>query len=246
MAVYARHSPDRLPRQALDDAAVCWLRIGARHERTLQVSAFAGPDRTFGRVRLPDTDGLRRRSSPFRGRGRQDRRVDFVAGGHGDAVRGNSTRQGLHVDDDQRTRADPVLFLHCGGREAGRAGVEDPRHRAERHPEGVHGAACLVLPDRAGTASHRRRLRVECAARAAVQHDLDFRLSHSRGGIDGGTGAGLHARRRLHVCRARHRARTRRRFVRTAPVVLLRHPQRFLRGDRQAACGTAHLGTRAA
>jgi methylmalonyl-CoA mutase N-terminal domain/subunit len=75
-----------------------------------------------------------------------------------------------------------------------------------------------------------------------VEHDLDQRLPHPRGRLHGGAGAGVHARRRLHVRRAGHRARARRRRLRAAAVVLLGHPQRLLRGDRQAARGAAHLG----
>ena len=115
-------------------------------------------------------------------------------------------------------------------------------HDPERHPEGVHGAARLVLPDRARAAPDRRLLRVGRDARAAVEHDLHLRLPHPRGRLDRRAGARVHARRRLHVRRARHRARAGRRRLRAAPVVLLGHPQRLLRGDREAARGAPHLG----
>ena len=56
------------------------------------------------------------------------------------------------------------------------------------------------------------RLIVDCfewsrEARAAVEHDLHLRLPHPRSRRDGGAGAGVHARRRLHVRGARRRAR---------------------------------------
>ena len=79
-------------------------------------------------------------------------------------------------------------------------------------------------------------------ARAAVEHDLDLRLPHPRGGRHRGAGARLHARRRLHLRRARHRARAGGRRLRAAALVLLGHPQRLLRGDRQAARRATHLG----
>ena len=85
-------------------------------------------------------------------------------------------------------------------------------------------------------------LRVGRRARAAVEHDLDLRLPHPRSRVDGGAGARVHARRRLHVRRARHRARARRRRLRAAALVLLGHPQRLLRGDREAARRAPHLG----
>ena len=97
-------------------------------------------------------------------------------------------------------------------------------------------------PDRARAAPHRRLFEWGAEARAAVEHGFDLRLPHSRGRLDRGAGARVHARRRLHVRRARHRARTRRRRVRAAPVVLLGHPQRLLRGDREAARRAPHLG----
>ena len=46
-----------------------------------------------------------------RGRGRQGRRRDLLARGHGDAVRRHSAREGHHLDDDQRDRADPARAL---------------------------------------------------------------------------------------------------------------------------------------
>ncbi len=133
-------------------------------------------------------------------------------------------------------------FYIAAAEKQGVSSDEAARHDPERHPEGVHGAARVVLPDRARAAPHRRLLRVGRDARAAVEYGFDLRLPHPRGRVDRRAGARVHARRRLHVRRARHRARARRRRLRAAPVVLLGHPQRFLRGDRQAARRTPHLG----
>ena len=52
--LHARHPPDRLPRQALDDAHVRRLRQRRGDQRALQVSAGAGPDRPLDRLRYAD------------------------------------------------------------------------------------------------------------------------------------------------------------------------------------------------
>ena len=99
------------------------------------------------------------------------RRRDLEPRRHGDAVRRDSARPGLDVDDDQRPGDHPVLASTSRPRRSRACRQrEAARHGAERHPEGVHGAARVVLPDRARAASHRRLLRVGRAARAAVEH----------------------------------------------------------------------------
>ena len=118
--VHARHSSDRLSRQAVDDAPVRRLRHRARHQRALQVPARAGTDRALGRVRFPDADGLRLRPSALGGRSRQVRRRDLEPRRHGDAVRRHPARQGLDVDDDQRAGGHPLRVLRRRRREAGR------------------------------------------------------------------------------------------------------------------------------
>ena len=210
VSVHARHPSHDVPGPALDDAAVRRVRHGRGHEPALQVPARARADGAVGRVRLPHADGLRLRSPTLGGRGREVRGRDLEPGRHGDAVRRHSARPGLHVDDDQRPGGDPVLLLRRRGREAGRADREAARHGAERHPQGVHGAARLGVSRRAGAEDHRRHVRVVRRARAAVEHDLDLRLPHPRGRSDGRAGAGVHAGQRLHLRRARHRARARR------------------------------------
>ena len=78
-----------------------------------------------------------------------------------------------------------------------------------------------------------------------LEHDLDQRLSHPRGGIDGRAGSGVHARQRDRVRRggARPRACDVNR-VRPAALVLLRRAQRFARGDREVPRGAAAVGAR--
>ena len=68
--------------------------------------------------------------------------------------------------------------------------------RAERHPQGVRRARHLHL-SAAAVAAHRHRHHGVLRARdAAVEHDLDQRLSHPRGRLDGGAGSRVHARPR--------------------------------------------------
>ncbi len=146
--VHPRHPPDHVPRPALDHAPVRRVRHRGGHQRALQVPAGARPDGALGRVRFPDADGVRLRPPPLGGRGRQVRRRDLESGRHGDAVRGDSARPGLHLDDDQRAGRDAVLFLRGRGRAAGRTHRRAAGHDPERHSQGVHGAARLDLSPR--------------------------------------------------------------------------------------------------
>ena len=73
--------------------------------------------------------------------------------------------------------------------------------RPERHPQGVHRARHVHLPDRRLDAPGDRHLRVLRARAAALEHDLDQRLPHARGRRDRGPGARLHARRRHRLRR---------------------------------------------
>ena len=103
-------------------------------------------------------------------------------------------------------------------------------------PEGVH------LPAAPLDAADHRHLQVLRGERAEVQHDLDQRLSHPRGRIDGAAGAGVHAARRHGVRRVRRPRRPRHRRVRAAALVLLQLAQRPVRrrwrsSAPRAACG---------
>ena len=130
----------------------------------------------------------------------QVRRRDLEPRRHGDAVRRHPARPGLDVDDDQRP----------GRRSSSASTSRRPRSRACRSTK-LRGTIqndilkeymaqhAWCYPDRARAATHRRPVRVGARARAAVEHDLDLRLPHPRSGRDGGAGAGVHARRRLHA-----------------------------------------------
>ena len=68
-----------------------------------------------------------------------------------------------------------------------------------------------------------------------IQLDLDLRLSHPGGRRHRGSGAGLHAGRRLRLHQGRPGRRAFHRQVRAAAVVLLGHRDELLHGGRQAA-----------
>ena len=95
------------------------------------------------------------------------------------------------------------------------------RHAADRHPQGVHRAEGVDLPAAAAPAADRRPDGVLRRAVPEVPPDQRQRVPHPRGRLDGGPGAGVHARRRVRLRGARAAARARRRRVRAGPVVLL-------------------------
>ena len=103
------------------------------------------------------------------------------------------------------TGGDPAAAVRARRRGAGRAVDRDQRHDPERPAQGVHRPRHLHLPAAAEHADHHRHLRVLREARAAVEHDLDQRLPHPRGRLDGGAGDRVHARQR-HRLRARRRS----------------------------------------
>ena len=76
-----------------------------------------------------------------------------------------------------------------------------PRHDPERRAQGVRGARQLHLPAGAVDAPDHRHLRLLRRRAAALEHDLDQRLPHPRGGLDGGAGGGLHAGQRHRLRR---------------------------------------------
>ena len=152
--------------------------------------------------------------------------------------------RGHHVDDHQ---------LHGVG---GAGHVPGPRRQAGRGVGPASAAPCRTTcsrsssPRRSGSARPSRpcasstdMIEFTLEARAAVQPGVDLRLSHPRGRLDGGAGAGLHPGRRPRLRgggagpRASH-------IDDFAPrlSLLLRHPQRLLRGDRQAAGGPPPVG----
>ena len=195
LPVHARRLSVDVPRQALDDAAVRRLRDGGGDERALPLPARSRPDRALDGVRHADVDGLRLRPSAVGGRGRARGCGDRLARGHGDALPRHPARRRLDVDDDQLAGGDPAGVLHRGGGGAGCAGGASARDDPDGHPQGVHRAEGVHLPARALDAAGHRHGRVLLAGAAEVASDLDLRLPHPRGRVDGGAGA------RVHACR---------------------------------------------
>ncbi len=107
-------------------------------------------------------------------------------------------------------RGAPAAALRARRRGAGRRADGAARHGPERRAQGVRRARQLHLPARAVDAADDRPLRVLRRERAEVEHDLDLRLPHARGGLLGGAGGRLHARQR-------HRLRRRRRSTPGSP-----------------------------
>ena len=244
--VHARRLPVDVPRPAVDDAPVRRLRHRRGDERALPLPARPRPDRALDRLRHADADGLRLGPPEVARRGRPRGRRDRLARGHGDALRRHPARRGLDVDDDQLAGGDPARLLPLRRRGAGRRRASAPRDDPDGHPQGVHRAEGVHLPARAVDAARHGHGRVLRARDAAVAPDLDLRLPHPRGRLDGRAGARVHARRRLHVRRVGDRARPRRRRLRAAALVLLQRAPRLLRGDRQVPRRAADLGARAA
>ena len=175
------------------------------------------------------------------GRVRHVRRGGLVAGRHGGAARRPAARPHLDVDDDQLAGRADLGDVHRGGREARLPAGAARGHDPERHPQGVRGAEGVPLPARAVDAPRHRHDRVRDARAATLEHDLDQRLPHPRGRLDGRPGARVHDRRRHGLRRGGARARPARRRVRAAAVVLLQLAQRLLRGDRQVPRRAADL-----
>ena len=85
------------------------------------------------------------------------------------------------------------------------------RHGPERHPQGVRRARELHLPAAPVDAADDRPLRVLRRADPELEHDLDLRLPHPRGRLDGRPGARVHARERDRLLRGGGRRRASRR-----------------------------------
>ena len=161
---------------------------------------------------------------------------------HAHAVRRHPARPDVGVDDHERRRTAGARAL-CGCRRgARRAAGETRRHDPERHPQRIHGAQHLHLSAEAIAAHHLRYFRLHLGAYAEIQFDLDLRLSHAGSRSIGRSRARLHARRRRRICaRGAHRF-ARRRPLRAAAFVFLRHRHELLHGGGEAARRARALG----
>ena len=116
--LHPRRAADRLPRQALDDAAVRRLRHGEADQRALPLPPRARADRALDGLRPADAQRLRLRPPHGPRRGRQVRRGDRLAPRHGSPLRRHRPRACHDLDDDQLDRADRAGHVPRGGREA--------------------------------------------------------------------------------------------------------------------------------
>ena len=200
-----------------------------------------GSDRPVDRVRHADAVRLRHRR-PGGGRGVRDvRRRGLEPGRHGGPARRPAARARVDLDDHQFAGRADLGDVHRGRGEGRRLARPARGDDPERHPQGVRRPEGVPLPAGAVDAPGDRHHRVRDARAAALEHGLDQRLPHPRGGLDRGPGAGLHDRRRDGLCRGGPRARPADRRLRAASQLLLQQPQRLLRGDRQVPRVASHL-----
>ena len=232
-----------VPLEALDDADVRRLRHGRGHELAVQ-GDHPQPAATASRPRstcrrcsgwTPTPRWRRARSAgaawPSTRCGTW--RTSTPASTLGDITTSMTINSPAAVDPGD---------VHRPGRAGGRRPVPARRHAAERHPEGVPGPEGVRLPAAAVDATGARHHRLHRGRDAPLALDLDLRLPHPGGGLDGRRGAGLHPGQRVRLRRAGPAGRSARRRVRAPPLVLLQRPHRLLRGDRQVPRRSSHLG----
>jgi hypothetical protein len=136
--------------------------------------------------------------------------------------------RGLDVDDDQRAGLAAPADVRDRGRGEGCRSAQTRRHDPERHPQGVRRARHLHLPAAAIDAARDRHLRLLRRASSELEHDLDLRLSHARGGMFGRAGDRLHPRQCDRLPAGSGASGARRRSGRAANELLLRLPQQLL------------------
>ena len=213
----------------------------------LPLPARPRPDRALRRVRPADPARLRLRRPARAGEvGRTGVAIDSLADMEL-LLRRDPARRGLDVDDDQRARVAAAAALRARRRGAGRRRRRAARHRPERHPQGVRRARELHLPAAAVDAADDRPLRLLRRAAAELEHDLDLRLPHPRGRLDGRAGARVHARQRDRLRAGGGRRGPLAGRLRRPPLVLLQRAQPLLPGGgevprRPAALGADHAG----
>src|SRR5207249_3579716 len=91
-------------------------------------------------------------------------------------------------------------------------------------------------------ADHHRPLRLLRRAHPALEHDLDQRLPHARGGLDRGARGRVHPGERHRLRAGRARCGTAGRRLRAALVLLLRVSHELLRGGGEVSRGATDVG----
>ena len=233
-AVHPRHPPDRLPHPAVDDADV--RRASGRPRTPTRGSTSCWPPARPA-CRSPTTCRRCTATTPTTPRRRASSGRAASPSAAWPTWRSCST--GLPLDRVSTSMtinspAAPIWAMYIVAAE--KAGV--PRDRLEGTTQNDILKEFIAQKEFLFPPEPSMRLvtdTIEFGTRetAALEHDLDQRLPHPRGGLDRGPGAGLHHRRRDGLRRGGPRARPARRRLRAAAVVLLQQPQRLLRGDRQ-------------
>ena len=197
-AVHPRHPPDRLPEPALDDADV--RRASARpRTRTRRFRQLLGAGQTGLSIAydMPTLYGYDTRRPRGRGRVRDVRRRACRSLADMEVLLDGLPLDRVSTSMTINSPAAPIWAMYIVAAE--KAGV--PRAALEgttpeRHPQGVRRPEGVPVPAGAVDAPRDRHDRVRDARDAALEHDLDQRLPHPRGRLDGDPGAGLHDRRR--------------------------------------------------
>ena len=237
--VHPRRPADDVPRPPLDDADVRGFRHAGADQRALQVPPRPGADRPLDRLRFPDPDGLRLRS-PLPGRSRRGASPSTPSG-HGGPVRRDPARQGDDVDDDQR----PGVVLLCFY-------IASPTSAASRKLGGTVQNDCLkeFIAQHAWLVPPGPAMRIVtdmiefCSREVPRWNPVSISGYHIR---EAGSTAAQELAFTLadglaYVESAWSAASTS--TIRPATLLLLRRPQRLLRGDRQVPRGAPHLGPR--
>ena len=179
-----------------------------------------------------------------RGRGRPRRRRDRLARRHGATLFDGIPLDKVSTSMTINATASILLALYVAvAEEQGVPCATAARHDPERHPQGVHRArhvhlsAAPVDAASSPTCSRSARERVP-----QLEHDLDQRLPHPRGGLDGGAGGRVHARERHRLRRggARggpRRRRVRRRGSRSSSTPTTTSSRRSRSSARRGGCG---------
>ena len=116
----------------------------------------------------------------------------------------HSARRRHHLDDHQFARRRDLGHVSGGRGKAGRR-LDDnfPARFRTTSSRNTSRRRNTSIPPEPSHAAGDRHDRVRREAHAEVQSHLDQRLPHSRGGLDGDSGTGVHAARRHRVRRVR-------------------------------------------
>ena len=214
VSVHARHPADHVPRPATGRCASTPASAPPKSRTSATATCSSRAHRPQRRVRSAHADGPRLRPRARARRGRQGRRGHRLARRHGGPLRRHPARQGHDLDDHQRDGVDPARVSTSRW----------PRSRASAWDKvgGTIQNDMLKEYIARGTyiypPSPSMRLITDIFAFCTehvpqLEHDLDQRLPHPRGRLDGGAGGRVHARRRdrLRARRRSTRARRRRR-----------------------------------